>query len=365
MRRGFSIFIVLMLMSWWKPNLIFAQEVVKPVWETNATAHFGYLIPHSPEVKAIGQSLPRGLQVDFGYQTLGIKEWEQAYNYPMVGFNINYFDMVLPDVLGHTLSATAYIEPYLYRGHRFKASYRIGPGLVYATRLFHEEQNPSNVAMSSPVSFVMQGSINTYFDITDQVYFKAGTGITHYSNGAIRMPNAGLNILTASAGLGYRFGLVPTSFIYKEPEATPRKLSVEFMLSGAVNEHLPIGNGQHYAWTTAISLSQRLSRKSGLFIGGEVYTNTALRTLVANWPGMEGADYRRAGISVGHELYISRFSMLTQAGYYVYQPVPFNINYYQRLMLKYYFTKNLFATWGLKTHLARAEFLDFGLGVRM
>jgi hypothetical protein len=344
---------------------LYAQESNTRIWETNATVHFGYLIPHSPEVKEMGTSLPRGIQLDAMYQTNGLKEWEQAYNYPLVGYNINYFDMGMPNILGQAISVGTYLEPYLYRGKNVRATYRIGTGLVYATQMYHEEQNPVNIAISTPFSFVMQGSFNTYYNVTDQLYLKTSAGLTHYSNGAIRMPNAGLNIISASVGAGYRFDARPAQFIKREAEPVARKLNVEFVLSGAVNEHLPVGRGRHFAWTNAIYLTQRLSRKSGLFIGGELFRNKALKAQLPDWPGMEDADYRRVGVSIGHELYISRLSMVTQAGYYVYQPVPFNINYYQRVVLKYYVSNNLFATWGLKTHLARAEFLDLGVGVRL
>jgi hypothetical protein len=55
----------------------------------------------------------------------------------------------------------------------------------------------------------------------------------------------------------------------------------------------------------------------------------------------------------------------TQLGYYFYKPFEYEIDLYQRLGAKYYFTKEVFAALALKAHGARAEAIEAGIGIRI
>lgn len=76
-------------------------------------------------------------------------------------------------------------------------------------------------------------------------------------------------------------------------------------------------------------------------------------------------DYKRVGMFVGFELYISKLSAIAQLGYYVYYPFDFEGKVYNRIGLKYYFGKKLFGAVTLKSHGAAAEAVEIGLGIRL
>ena len=76
-------------------------------------------------------------------------------------------------------------------------------------------------------------------------------------------------------------------------------------------------------------------------------------------------DYKRVGLFVGHELFINRMSIVTQLGYYVYYPFDFEGRTYFRIGLKRYFGKKFFGAITLKSHGAKAEAVEFGIGVRL
>jgi hypothetical protein len=58
-------------------------------------------------------------------------------------------------------------------------------------------------------------------------------------------------------------------------------------------------------------------------------------------------------------------SIVTQLGYYVYYPFDFEGRTYLRIGLKRYFGKKLFGAITLKTHGAKAEAVEIGIGVRL
>ena len=55
--------------------------------------------------------------------------------------------------------------------------------------------------------------------------------------------------------------------------------------------------------------------------------------------------------------------MVAQTGYYLYYPYDFEGRIYNRLGLKYYFSKQWFGAFTVKSHLATAEALEFGIGI--
>jgi hypothetical protein len=76
-------------------------------------------------------------------------------------------------------------------------------------------------------------------------------------------------------------------------------------------------------------------------------------------------DYRRIGLYIGHELFINDLSVEAQVGYYVYSPFDYLGPFYQRIGLKYYISNTIFTSMTLKTHAAKAEAVEFGVGVRL
>jgi hypothetical protein len=117
---------------------------------------------------------------------------------------------------------------------------------------------------------------------------------------------------------------------------------------------------------------KRLNRKSAIQLGTDVFFSNFLKKhieykLVAfpedNVSGDE--DYKRVGAFVGHELFISKTSLVTQLGYYVYYPFDFEGRVYSRVGLKRYFGDKIFGALTLKSHGAKAEAVEFGVGIRL
>ena len=77
------------------------------------------------------------------------------------------------------------------------------------------------------------------------------------------------------------------------------------------------------------------------------------------------ADYKRVGGFLGYELFVNDLSVVTQLGYYLYYPYDFQGRIYNRIGLKYYFSEKWFGAFSVKSHLAKAETLEFGIGIRL
>jgi hypothetical protein len=153
---------------------------------------------------------------------------------------------------------------------------------------------------------------------------------------------------------------------YSEP------IKFNFMLRGGVNESDYIGLGQQPFWVVSSYLDKRLSYLSSIQFGAEVFfakfLEKQIEYIAVSFPnvGVTGdEDSTRAGIFIGHELHLNKLGILTQLGYYAYYPYEFEGRMYIRAGLNYYFYKNIFGSLTLKSHGAKAEAVEFGLGIRI
>ena len=135
-----------------------------------------------------------------------------------------------------------------------------------------------------------------------------------------------------------------------------------------------VNSGQFPFYIFSAYADKRLSRKSAVHLGGDLFFSNFLKELIRfqsiafpelNVDGNE--DYKRVGMFLGHELFISRLSIITQLGYYVYYPFDFEGRTYLRIGLKHYFGKKnrWFGAVTLKSHAAKAEAVEFGIGIRL
>jgi len=138
-----------------------------------------------------------------------------------------------------------------------------------------------------------------------------------------------------------------------------------------VNESDVVGTGQFPFYVFSAFVDKRINRKSALQLGTDLFYSKFLKELIYYESIAYGTsndyDYKRVGVFLGHELFLNKISLITQLGYYVYYPYDYEGNIYLRLGLKRYIGKKRkwFGSISLKTHWARAEAVEFGIGVRL
>ena len=103
-----------------------------------------------------------------------------------------------------------------------------------------------------------------------------------------------------------------------------------------------------------------------MFISRMIEELIKFRSIAFTSDGLTGGeDARRIGVFVGHELRFNKVAFVSQVGYYVYWPYEFENRVYNRLGLKRYITENLFGSVTVKAHYAKAEAVEFSIGIRL
>lgn len=337
----------------------------------DANQFYGSVILHNPDISHLISDHPGGLILGFNRKTYGEKEWEQEYNYPDLGFSFVYQNMNT-STLGDNFGLYAHYNFYFFKRYM---QFRIGQGIAYNTNPYDKYENFRNNAFGSYFLSSTYLMFNYHKEnIFEGLGFKAGISIIHYSNANFKAPNTSTNTFALNAGLIYDLdgGDSPEYIKRGSMERIKEPIKYNFAFRTGLNESDVIDSGQFPFYIVSGYADKRLGGKSAIQIGADVFFSNFLKELIEfqsiSFPenGVSANDdYKRVGIFIGHELFINRMSIIAQLGYYVYYPFDFEGKMYNRVGLKRYFGNKVFGAITLKSHGAKAEAVEFGIGVRL
>lgn len=364
-------------MKYWLTSLIaligllsFSQEEKPSNSYFDLNYFSGTIALHNTDILHLITGRPEGFILSWNKKTFGNDAWEERYNYPDYGASFIYQDLKNEN-LGNVFALYAHYNFYFFKRN---VMLRLGQGLGYTTNPYDRIENPKNVAFGTHVLSATYLMLNYKKErIFKHFGLQAGLALMHYSNGNVKAPNTSTNTLALNVGLTYNLEAIDKDYIENEDEekfTEPIKYNLAFRTG--INQSDVIGSGQFPFYILSAYADKRLSHTSAIQFGADVFFSNFLKELIyyqsvsfpeENVSGDE--DYKRVGVFIGHELFINRMSIITQLGYYVYYPFDFEGRTYIRIGLKRYFGKKFFAAVTLKSHGAKAEAVEFGIGVRL
>jgi len=359
----FSLFIL-------SPIWVFSQEN-RSQYSVDINYYYGSILPHSPKIRHLIVEHPEGVFISASQKTFGEKEWESRLNYPDFGATFHYQNNK-NEILGDIYGLFGHYNFYFLRRN---LQLRIGQGIAYNTNPYNKEKNYRNVAYGShlmPATFFVLNFQKE--NIYNGFGVRVGTFFIHHSNGTIKTPNTSTNTAGVNLGVQYTFDhKTERNYIPKNNNDSiftePIKYNVVFR-TGLHEGH--VGTGQYPFYTISGYADKRISRSSAFQVGFDVFISEMIKNEIKfmavsfseNYLD-PNTDYKRVGVFVGYELFINRLSFEGQLGGYLYDDYKVYTTLYQHLGIKYYFYKNIFTGFGLKTHFSKAEAMDFWLGIRL
>ena len=332
---------------------------------------YGSILLHNTDISHLIANHPAGLIFSYNRKTYGHEEWEQEYNYPDLGYSFTYQNMNNA-TLGQNFGIYAHYNFYFFKRYM---QFRIGQGIAYNTNPYDKQENFRNNAYGSHFMSSTYLMLNYHREnVFKGLGFKAGISVIHYSNANFRAPNTSTNTFALNAGLIYDLdGGKTLAYMKRETKdkiTEPIKYNLVFRTG--LNESDVIDSGQFPFYIVSAYADKRLGRKSAIQLGVDVFFSNFLKELIEfqsiSFPENEvssDTDYKRVGLFLGHELFINKMSIITQLGYYVYYPFDFEGQMYNRIGLKRYFGHKVFGAITLKSHGAKAEGVEFGIGIRL
>lgn len=330
-----------------------------------ANAHYGYIMSHRSNMTHLIRGHVKAGELQYTFRTNGKKPWHQLYKFPEMGLSFMHFDLANPRQLGTLEAFYPYVNFKLNKLQKKSAlNLRIGIGLAYLTNPFNIKTNHKNNAIGSHFNGFVNLRLNYAIRLSDALRMEFGAGLSHASNGAMKMPNLGLNIATANLGFTYFIG--DKYLDCKKDTIAPCKKvwNPSLIVVAGMKELEPPTGRKYFAYGLQANIYRTLGYKSRIGAGAELTYNEATKQVWAdasvNTTKFE--DIAQVGVKFGYEFRVHRFALPIDFGYYVFKKQSYNGKIYHRVGMRYMLTKNIIANLTLRTHWAKADYFEWGLG---
>lgn len=358
-------------------NCIAISQPKKPGTAHNLTAEvkvqYGMLMSHHLELD-IFRAHFTAFEVNLQKATYGKHRWETEYGYPLFGISLWYSSLGGFPEIGSAFAVYPTINFPIVQNNNQSVNFKIGLGLGYLTNHFDRITNYKNFAIGSHLNIAASLFFEYRVKLSKTLTFTTGIGLTHFSNGSMKTPNYGLNIITTSVGISSYLSN-PNSLQSKKvlPELYPfefdgrKYLSIEFATALAYKDMNEQFGKKFYVFAGFANIMARISYKSKVGIGID-FTNDGSDKQILETKYIEvknNSQLTKTGISLAYELVMDRMSVLINAGMYINGLDRSEGELYQRFALKYFIVEKLFANIVLSAHLGKAEYIGFGLGYQI
>lgn len=345
-----------------------AQQEKDYSFNLKSQVHYGFIIPHRTGMKNLIRGHVKSLEIHYDIPTYGKKEWQQLYNYPSWGFSWYFADLANSEQLGFATGIFPYINITTIRKKIFQFNYHLGWGLGYFSKPFNQEENYKNIVIGSKLNAIIALGAESKWKISSRASASLGISFTHFSNGSFTVPNLGINIPSVHGGMSYYFGNTSREYQSDSIVSLQKKYEIAYIAAGGLRAVYPLGSTRRYpAFSLNATFGTARSQKNQFLIGYDLFYNTALFDyferakiiLDSKW------EMLQTGISLNYMAKISKVSIITGMGIYIYTKYKFDGPFYHRIGMRYKINEHLFVNVTLKSHFFKADFSEWGIGYRL
>lgn len=388
----------------------------KPLSQIKVEGVYGSILKHTKHLERIVQGPTLGFEIDYEmFSNHHSRDWHGFFNFPKTGVGAVYMNLGNDSILGNLFALYPYFNFSLINTKAFKLNLKTGAGVSYLTRTFNNALyvydpsksllNQSNAAIGSKLNVWFVGGGNIEVPLFSGISLIAGAHWNHASNGSFLQPNSGLNMINYSAGISFfpqhKNYYPPISRSYPDLK---REWGMDITLSGGVRELYYADDQMFPTGSVVLSLHRQLGNRLRLGLAFDGFYDGVYAAVNSSAePAKNSSKYMftyltedllinrfRAGVSLQPEFVFGRLTAGIHFGVYLFNPIKnlepyadakagtlnkpliyaYNIEkehgwLYTRASLKYLINKHLFLNLGLKTHLQKAEFIEWGIGYRL
>ena len=315
-------------------------------------------------------------------QTTGEHLWEQLCNYPSWGISVSALNFYNSAEIGIPIAVHGFINAPIIRYNRFALNYELGFGVTFNWKSFNPISNRYNVAIGAGEAFMSDAGVNVSYELTDHIDLVGGASFSHFSNGAIKLPNFGINAIAPKVSLKYNFYERPKYIKQKVPKFNPKNEWIFSTFAGIKNiiyDSLDVSVSEKYKgaffpiYGASILFNRQISYSSKIGIGMTVNYNESINAQVAVDKGqivdIDGKFINAFQVSVypSYEICADKISVVLQPAFYIIRKTTKNQSpvFHQRIMIKYHISDHIFAGITLRDYSMHADFVEWTLGYRI
>lgn len=328
----------------------------------------------------------------YGFGTWGNKWEDYSFGLPYYGIGVYFPRFSYQKEMGDPFSAYIFMGGTIAELNPFLSfNYEINLGASFNWNHYDIFENSDFTALGSSVNVHLAGSGYFNWRLSDKFDLHTGVGLSHFSNGALRTPNHGLNAVSPFVELAYYFDRRDKRSLkdimnYTSPEF--RKSSVHDITVMYTTHTLKIdtaGTGMESKYprkqfnVVGISYSY-MQHNTRRFMWGPSIELVYDESINASFTGKRDrktGQYREyykmagmmerfsVGLSMKGEIVMPGYTIFANLGYDVYHKDKRTKRIYQIYGGKVNLSDNLFATFSVRsTNVTRSQYLYFSLGYR-
>lgn len=323
-----------------------------------ARGKLGFLAAHRSIMGHIPAEHAYAVEVSYLMQTKGYRAWQGAYKYPFYGVTTFFGSVGNRELLGHYFGMYGFINfPFVSREH-YVFSGKIGCGLAYTNKRYDPEDNILGMAVSTSINAQICLALENRF-VFGNHSISASLDLTHFSNGATKVPNLGLNLPYLSVGYGYRLRKARDT-TYVHPDFQKRW---EFAVTaiGSVKEIYPAGNGKYPIVGLNLATRRIFRPKTGMELGLDLMYSESILSIHPDVPRRRD-EIIQLGVFAGYVLPLDHMRFVLGMGWYARDKFVQEETFYHRLGMRYVLDNGLHFNLTLKSHWARADYVEYGIG---
>jgi hypothetical protein len=362
--KGFSLFsFVTLFIFLGLATSIFANTKTDNLF-IETRGNYAVLMAHRPNIQGYPNAHFGMYELNLGFKTDGSKVWHQLYHRPNVGFSIFYTNIGKNIYTGSAAAGLAFIQfPYArFKRSQFNFKLALGPGWV--EKKFDRMNNYKNLVTGTHLNAAIQLTQSYEIELTPKQHISMGVCLTHFSNGAYKLPNLGINLAGIQVGYQYKFNDINKPLM--DTVKFARKMKYVFAYSCGLKQVYPVQGKQYFLSNFSATIFNNYKEKGSVGLLFDLFKDDSVINQMKF--DTDSTNNNKTNLQVGiggvYEIAIDRFTIPLAAGFYVYNNYKVLPVMYLKFALNYYITKQIHVSFNLKSHYAKADYFSYGLGYR-
>lgn len=319
--------------------------------------------------------------ISISTQTKGDYFWEQFYNYPKYGFGLSYYQLGNREEIGNPISIFGNFSAPFKRWDKFSIEYELGLGLAFNWNEY-SESNSYNISIGSNFTLHSNFGIKFTYRPLNRISISSSIELSHFSNGSIKTPNYGINMIAPKFELSYNLNYSKPDFKEVEvPEFISKYeilISPFFALKSISYKELGVSKNNAGVsfpiYGATILFNKSISHLTKIGIGTNLSYDESLNIHAIDDNGTITIHFGNTkenftvSMIASFEMVFGRFSTLFQPSFYVYRESTYSqdIVFHQRIGIKYKINNRFFALCALRSNkFKEADYVEWTLAYKL
>jgi len=334
-----------------------------------------------------------GMSAELTTQTDGSQEWHRRFGKPYYGGGIIAFDYLKNSDMGKPFAVYGTFGGVIKETKTHSWNYETSGGFAFNWTPYDLKKGYINQTFGSSVSIYINLGANYKYYLGKHFDLGLGLNFNHFSNGALKLPNKGMNTFSPKLSLTYHFDerqFAPHDSL----SAFDKYSTLDVNVFGGIRHSIFYGKdpgfqdfdvdmirkfeGKYYQnWGVETVYHRQVTYKSSLGLGiGLMYDEDYNHKFYQDENGVIQStrrfknDQLLLNVFPSYRLSISKFAIQIQPGFYIFKK---EIDrrydktiFYQRVGFQYTVGKNLLIGIGLRSFkFHKADYIEWRLGYRI